>query len=95
MEYSLTLASLHFLQSELVSHKKRCEDRLCAVSEEHNAELARIDSKVRKALSLKDDTILQLQAKLQQAENKKIELERILSDLNSGLSAPLTSRSRY
>lgn len=65
------------------------------MSEEHNAELTRIDSKVRNALSLRDDTILQLQAKLQQSENKKIELESILSDLNSGLSAPLTSRSRY
>lgn len=83
------------LQSELGSHKKHFEERLSAVAEEHNAELARIDSKVRKALSLRDDSILQLRTKLQQAENKKIELERILSDLNSGLSAPLASRSRY
>ena len=39
--------------------------------------MARIDSKVRKALSLKDDTILQLQAKLQQAESKKIGVLRV------------------
>ena len=68
---------------------------MSAASEEHNAELARIDSKVRKALSQRDDSIQQLNAKLHQAEDKKIELERILTDLNSGLSAPIANRGRY
>ena len=38
------------LQSELGSHKKHFEERLSAVAEEHNAELARIDSKAQTAL---------------------------------------------
>lgn len=89
------VSSCDFLQAELGNNKKLYEESMSAASEEHNAELARIDSKVRKALSQRDDSIQQLNAKLHQAEDKKIELERILTDLNSGLSAPIANRGRY
>lgn len=61
------------------------EMRLTSMKVEHNAELVLIDSKVRKTLSVRDASIAELKARVILAEEKKIDVERILQELNSRL----------
>ena len=50
-----------------------------------------IDSKVRKTLQIRDETIQLLREKLSSAVKRQIEVENILTDLNAGLSSVVSN----
>jgi hypothetical protein len=54
---------------------------------DHNTELGSVDIKVRKALKSRDDAIQSLKEQLSRAERIKNESERVLAELNAGISA--------
>lgn len=78
--------SFESVKTDMAGMRDDFEKRMTRIKEEHSAELLRIDSKVRKTLSVRDATILELKSRVVLAEEKKVNVERILEDLNLRLS---------
>jgi hypothetical protein len=71
---------------KLQNTKKEYEKRIIELQENHTNELSQVDSKVRKALLLRDETIKEYKTKLYEAEHKFLEAEEVLSSINNDIS---------
>lgn len=59
---------------------------IAAADERHMADMQLADAKIRKALSAKDKTIMELEQKLKSCERKLKDAENLIEDLNNGFS---------
>lgn len=58
---------------------------LVSTNERHSAEMDLMDAKIRKALSAKDQIIVELEHKLRLSQKKTREAEELIESLNVGL----------
>jgi hypothetical protein len=58
---------------------------LASANERHAAEMELVDAKIRKALSAKDQIIVELEHKLRLSHKKTREAEELIESLNAGL----------
>jgi hypothetical protein len=90
LDYDEKLAAIEsklgncLLENEtLRAQKKEAEDM-------HASEMQLVDAKIRKALSLKEATINDLERKLKLSDRRAADAERLIEDLNAGISAVST-----
>jgi hypothetical protein len=79
----------------LQNTKKDYEKKIQDIQENHAIELQNVDSKVRKALLSRDETIKDLKTKLFEAEQRFLEAEEVLSSINDDISDKRSEGKRY
>ena len=75
--------------------KNDYDKKVQELQEKHNIELHNVDSKVRKALLIRDETIKEYKAKLFEAEQRFLEAEEVLSSINDDISDKRTEDKRF
>ena len=66
---------------------RRYEQAAAEAHAKHEAQLASVDGKVRRAMASKDEVIAMLQGQVQSLESKNLASEKLLNELHAAISS--------